>query len=903
MINISLFRKFPLLAILITVNYNTAEAQLTEGRKGDEYLDIGIIIELLEKKNETRIFINHEWLDSKEYPASLVNMPLEKALQKILDANQLTALYYDHLIVIVPSEKSRRESVIIKDNIIDIGDPAEYGRYRTATISGRVFDGSNNEPLLGAVIYDVETSTGASTGPDGAFSLTLPAGKHVLKVSFVGFEELTRQVNLFGDGSLNFEIFEETHRIDEVTIRARRAEENVARAQMSMITLDSRAIKELPGSFGEQDILRSISMMPGIQTVGEFGTGFHVRGGSADQNLILIEDVPVFNSSHLFGLTSVVNPDMVTSVSLIKAGIPARYGERASAVMDIRLRNQNPEKTSVSGGIGLINSRLNLETPVVRDKISLSLGGRTSYSDWLLGEIPDTDLMNSSATFHDLGGTLHLSPSQKNNISVFGYHSYDRFMLAGTTDYRYTNTLGSIRWNSIPGEKIHFSLSAGFSLYDYLVAEEEDANPNEAYDLGSSIDYRSLKWHFNYYPTDNNVLEFGVNAVRYEINPGAISPLGTDSYIEPFRLDNEKGVELAGFISNRITFGPRLEAEAGLRYSRFYLLGPSRQFNYLPGEQIIRENITDTVLFSNNEIAAGYGGLEPRLSIRYSLGGSSSLKLSYNRINQYINLLSNTSVIAPSDIWKLSDNYLKPLRADQYAAGYFRNFLNNTIETSVELYYKNLCNIPEYKTGAQLMMNETLETDLVNAHGYSYGLELYANKISGRITGWASYTYSATRIRTDEPLMADRINNNSYFPSNHDRPHNLVLNTNYHISRRWRFNATFTWNSGRPVTLPELSYEFGEQQLIHYSDRNRYRMPDYHRLDLALNFGENLRRDRRGKGSWTLSIINIYGRKNAYSVYYQKDIPSEENNFRNYSLNKMYIIGRPFPTLTYNFSF
>lgn len=882
---------------LISVSQDPADSSV------DEYVNTGNIIKLLEEKHKTRIYFKSEWFEDKKYSTGIVDLPIEESLKDITDDHHLTPLYYEHIIVIVPSGEIERHVVSIKDNIVNIGDPAEYGKYSTAVISGKIYDGSTHEPLLGAVVYDDETKTGVSTGIDGKFSLELPVGEHLLRVSYVGFEELVRRVNLYGSDSVSFEIFEETHIIDEVTIRARRAEENVARAQMSMITLDAKSIRELPGSFGEQDILRSISMMPGIQTVGEFGTGFHVRGGSADQNLILIEDVPVFNSSHLFGLTSVINPDMVNSVSLIKAGIPARYGERASAVMDIRLKNQIPEKPALSGGIGLINSRVNLEVPVVSKKLSFTLGGRASYSDWLLNEIPDTDLMNSSAKFHDFGGTLSFNPSQNNSFSFFAYQSYDGFRLAGTTDYRYTNNLGSARWNSVLTDKLTFSLSTGFSRYDYQVSEKEEINPNEAWELNTSIDYNNLKWLFNYYPGENHNIEFGFNGVRYAINPGNISPLGEKSFIDHFSLDNEKAVELALFLSNRFTLSHKIEAEAGLRYNRFYNLGPSTQFNYLPGEQISRENITDTVTYGKNEIAAGYGGLEPRLSLRYGVGETGSLKLSYNRINQYINLISNTSVMTPSDIWKLSDKYLMPLRADQFAVGYFRNFSKNTIESSVEIYFKNLGNIVEYKTGAQLMMNETLEADLINALGYSYGAEFYINKISGRVTGWASYTYSATRLRTDEEMGVNRINNNKYFPSNHDRPHNLVINTNYNISRRWRVNATFTWNSGRPVTLPELSYNFGEEQLIHYSERNKYRMPDYHRLDIALHFGENLRKDRRGKGSWTLSLINIYGRRNAYSVYYQKDIPSEENNFSRYSLYKMYIIGRPFPTLTYNFSF
>lgn len=865
--------------------------------------DISRVIEQLEKRHSVRIHYKPEWFENSEFSEDLANLPLDDAIKELSGDRGLNALWYDHLIVFVPSETVERQIVIIRDNIITIGDPATYGRHNRAIITGRVLDGSTGDPLTGAVVYDEKTKAGVSTDAEGNFSIHLPVGEHMIRVSFVGFEEMVRRVNLLGDGSLDFEVFEKTLAIDEVTIRAKRAEENVARAQMGMITLDSKAIKELPGSYGETDIIKSISLMPGIQTMGEFGTGFHVRGGNSDQNLILIEDVPLFNSSHLFGLTSVVNPDMVNSATLIKAGIPAKYGERASAVMDIRLNNQHYERTGVSGGIGLINSRMLFEAPLIKEKLSFSLGGRASYSDWILREIPDTDLMNSSADFFDIGGTILFSPARNTNISVFGYHSYDGFRLAGTTDFLYTNSLGSIKWNSVFGDKTIMNINAGFSNYYYQVSEPEEINPFEAYELRNSVDYRNLKMNFIYYPTDMHAVEYGFNAAGYDINPGSIRPLGEESHVEDFNLDNEKAVEMSAYISDRITISPQLEAEAGLRYSHFLNIGPVRFFKYLPEKPMETENITDTISFGKNEIALSTGGLEPRINLRYSTGASSSVKVSYNRIHQYINLISNTSVMTPSDIWKLSDMHLHPLRADQYAIGYFINFSDNRIETSVEAYFKDLANITEYRNGAKLMMNETLETDLVNAGGYSYGLELYLNKLAGRLTGWASYTYSVTRLRTTGDFTETRINDNNYFPSNYDRPHNLVINANYNISRRWRLNATFAYNSGRPVTLPELSYSYGGQELVHYSDRNKYRMPDYHRLDIAINFGENLRKNIRGKGSWTLSLINVYGRKNTYSVFYQKDIPNEKNNFRHFSLYKMYIIGRPFPTITYNFNF
>ncbi len=846
------------------------------------------LLNALEEKYSIRVFCRDEWISNFTVDEKMLDLPLERVITLISLETNLTVFRIDDYFVLAPATEHHGRHKLYDEHMISVGDPFEYGRHSSAVLSGVISDGQTGEPLTGAVIYSERTGSGVPAGRQGEFSLSLPPGEHRITISFIGYETTSRRVMVYGPGSHDFELFEESMQLDEVTIMAQRAEANITRTRMSMINLDRGMISELPGTLGEQDIIRSMSLLPGIQTVGEFGSGFHVRGGSADQNLVLIEEVPLFNSSHLFGLTSVVNPDMVTSVTMTKAGIPARYGERASSVMDIRIRPEEVAGTNLTGGIGLLNSRMHFKTPVFTDKVRLSAGARSSWSDWLLGRIPDDDLMNSSAGFYDLTGTFSVSFNAKNSLTLFGYNSYDKFSFAGNTNYSYGNTLGSARFNSIAGDKLSFSINAGFSKYEYNVTENEAEKPFEAYSLDSEVNYYSLKSNFMYFPNTSHNIEFGFNAIHYDINPGTLAPAGAESNILPRSISNERGIELALYLSDNFSLTPELAVEAGIRYSHYLYPG---------------ETVTDSLQYTNNEVDESYGGLEPRLGLRYIINGESSIKLSYNRIHQYINLISNTSVMTPTDIWKLSDTHLRPLRSDQYAVGYFRNFSDNMIETSVELYYKRLHNVIEYREGSRIVMNEALEADLINARGHNYGIELFARKNSGRLTGWASYTLSSSVRQSTGENPEDQINRNEYFPSNYDKPHDLSVNLNYNVTRRWVIGGTFAYSSGRPVTLPELYFYHGNTRLVRYSDRNSFRLPDYHRLDLSVTLRENLRTDRRGKGYWTFSIINVYSRKNAYSVFYEKNDATTGSRENLFSLYKRYIIGRPLPTLTYNFTF
>jgi hypothetical protein len=867
-------------------------------------LPIDTLANQLEIKRNITLYYQAEWFKNKNFHISVIDNPIDEILSVLKNACNCSYVLIDSSsIVFVPNEVSGTQQTKTGGAEITIGNPREYGKYSRAVVNGKIIDGKTGEPLAGARIFIEKTKTGAATDKNGNFTITLPVGDYEAKLTYIGYEDTQSKIKVIGNGSATFEIIEKSIGLNEVVVTAERTDNNLISTQMGLVQLNTKDIKELPVVFGETDVIKSVTLLPGVQTIGEFGTGFNVRGGGADQNLILVEDVPIFNSAHLFGLTSIINPDAVSNVTLLKAGIPAKYGERASSLMDIRMGTANTEKIKAKGGIGLINSRLTIDAPLFKNKVNLMLGGRTTYSDWLLRRMPDVDLMNSSARFYDLNTLLTIAPNSNNKIVAFGYYSKDDFSFSHNVKYKYDNTLASIRWNHIINQKFTTNLITGFSRYTYEVSELDTLHRNEAYKMNSEILYNNVKWNLAWHPTNSHAVDFGVNAVFYAVQPGNLARYDTLSQVVPVSVQKGRAGEFALYASDDFTLTPNIGIEVGVRFSGYFLKGPGKFYTYKDGSSITSSTITDSVSYGSSDIIQRYYGLEPRFSFRYSIDDVSSVKLSYNRLNQYINLVSNSAVMTPADVWKLSDRYVKPLKCDQIAVGYFRNFNQNALETSVELYYKKLSDIIEYKNGAQLLLNNHLETDLVNAQGYNFGVEAYVKKNTGRLTGWASYTFSRSMRKTTGNEAEDQVNGNRYFPSNYDKPHNIVINANYHISRRWRFSGSFLYSTGRPATLPELKYNIGGYQLIYYSERNKYRIPDYHRLDVSITLDESLRLKKKWKGSWTFSIINLYWRKNAYSVYYQQDKPSESNNYRTYSLYKLYIIGRPLPTVTYNFSF
>jgi hypothetical protein len=881
------------------------QSGFSQTERQDTYLTFDDLMEQLGQKYQVQFCYKSDWFEMRSFNSSILKLEFKEALNKLKSETDFSLFTLDSLLYIfVPLKPEYEPPAEVKySDVITIGNPAEYGKYTKATFQGRILNGTTGNPLPGASVFIDRLKLGVTADSRGYYHLPAPAGEHIVRVSFMGYDETTQKIKLVGNGTLDLKLYEKSIKLGEVTVTAERPEINVSGTQLSYVRLDSRSIKELPVSMGVKDVIKSIALMPGVQTIGEFGTGFNVRGGSADQNLILLEDVPLFNSSHLFGLTSVVNSDGISNATLIKAGISAKYGERASSLLDIRFGADDPERRIVKGGIGLIDSRLFLQTPLLNKKASLLISTRRSYSNWLLHKIPDVDLMNSSAHFYDANALLAWNPNQSNRISLFGYLSNDQFGYAKNKSYKYSNLLASAKWKHTFSNILYFNLVAGISNYGFQLSESDTLSPWESYKANSSLFYRNVKLNFSWFPLDNHSIDFGINGVLYTIKPGEQEPFGIESDIQSLKMPQERAGEYAVYITDNFTVLPKLSMDLGLRYSLYALLGPSTVYSFNADLPESRRSIKDSTLYGKNAIVCAYSGLEPRFSLRFSISDNKSVKLSYNRIHQYINLVSNTAIMTPSDIWKLSSPNLKPLRCDHFAIGYFQNFKNNSIESSIELYYKSLKNAIDYKNGARILLNPYLETDLLNVRGYNFGVELFVKKNSGKLTGWVSYTFSRSLEKTTEVFDEEKINNNQLFPSNFDRPNNLILNVNYHLSRRWRLGGTFTYSTGRPVTLPEYKYDYQGYQVLYYSDRNKYRLPDYHRLDVSITYDESLKIRKKWKGSWILSVVNLYGRKNAYSVFYKKEEHMVSYEYRQYDTYMLYIIGRPFPSLTYNFSF
>ncbi|QNF33066.1 carboxypeptidase-like regulatory domain-containing protein [Adhaeribacter swui] len=791
-----------------------------------------------------------------------------------------------------PQPGNSRSLNLAERKIYEIG---RAGKSTTgqATLAGHLRDVKSGEPVIGAAVYIQSPSIGVTTDQFGYYALTLPTGRHDILIRGSGIKNTKRQVLLQGDGQLEIEVEEDITPLKEVVIEAEK-DKNVAGMQMGLEKLDIKTMRQVPTAFGETDILRVVLTLPGVKSVGEGNTGMNVRGGATDQNLILFNDATIYNPAHLFGFFSAFNPDILKTVELYKSAIPAKYGGRLSSVLEIATRDGNKKEFSGSGGIGLLTSRLTLEGPIIKDKTAFIIGGRSTYSDWLLQKLPNSTFKQSSAGFYDVNAHISHEINSKNSIYATGYMSRDKFRLAADTLYKYVNQNASLKWKHIFNNKLYGVLTGAYSHYNYNITS--NINPVNASELTYSINQSNIQADFNYFHNAKHTFDFGFSSILYNISPGSLKPLGVESLITTDLLEREKGLESAVYVSDRIDLTPRFSVMLGLRYSLYHALGPKQVYQYLPNQPKSESTITDTVSYNAGDVLAKYHGPEYRLSAKYALTDNSSVKVSYNRMRQYIHMLSNTAAMSPTDIWKLSDAHIRPQIGDQVALGYYRNFKSNTIETSIETYYKKMHDFVDYKSGATLLLNHHIETDVINAEGKAYGVEVMVKKLTGKINGWVSYTYSRSLVKVNTGTTTDMINKGNYYPSNFDKPHDFTLIGNYRFSRRFSTSLNFTYNTGRPITLPLAKYYVGNSTRVYYSDRNAYRVPDYYRADFAMNIEGNHKVKKLAHSSWTLAIYNLTGRKNPYSIYFK----SEGTKINGYQLS---VFGRPIPTITYNFKF
>jgi hypothetical protein len=790
-----------------------------------------------------------------------------------------------------PAARALRTS--LENKLFEIGSSIGRSRQGNATLVGYVRDIRNGEAIVGAAVYLDKPAIGVITDQYGYFSLQMPVGRHLLQISSTGMKSTHRQILLNSDGKLNIEMEEFIPSLMTATVVAEK-QSNIKALQMGVARINVRSIKQMPAVLGESDVLRAVITLPGVTTVGEASTGFNVRGGSADQNLILFNDATIYNPSHLFGFFSAFNADIIKGVELYKSSIPEKYGGRLSSVLDVTTRDGNSKQFSGNAGIGPLTSKLTLEGPIVKDKTTFIVSGRTTYSDWILKTLPNKEYNNSSASFNDLSLHIAHTLSAKNSLYLTGYLSNDKFRLNSDTTYKYGNRNANIKWKHIFGNSFFSVVTAG--LDDYQYSQSSNSNPVNAYNFGYRLDQASARIDFSLNASPKHALDFGIGTIRYSYQPGSMQPSGKESIVTPNVVPKEQALESAIYAGDRFSITDKLALDIGLRYSLFNCLGPHDVYNYEPGQPLSAATILDTAHYASGKNIKTYGGPEYRFGLRYALDGNTSVKLSYNTLRQYIHLLSNTTAISPADIWKLSDTHLQPQLGKQLSLGFYRNFRSNTIETSIELYYKTIEHYLDYKSGATLLLNPHIETDVFNARGKAYGAEFLIKKNTGKLNGWISYTWSRTLLQQDDPLAGQLINNGAWYPANFDRPNNFNFVGNYRFSHRYSLSLTTIYTTGRPITMPIATFDLGGGQRVYYSDRNQYRIPDYFRTDISFNMEGNHRVHQFFHNSWSFGVYNLTARKNPYSVYF-----TETNGvIKGYQLS---IFGTAIPFVSFNIRF
>jgi len=784
------------------------------------------------------------------------------------------------------------QKATLENKLYQIGVNSANNGQPNALISGYVRDAKTGESIAGASIYTDKTRIGVSSDQYGYYALSLPKGRHILNIQSIGMKDTRRQIMLSGDGKMNIDLQGQVMMLKNVTVSAEKMS-NIRGVTMGVQKLDIKALKQVPVVFGEADLLRVLLTLPGVKSAGESSTGLNVRGGSADQNLILYNDATIYNPSHFFGFFSAFNPDVVKSVELYKSSVPARYGGRLSSVLDITGREGNKKEFSGSAGIGLVTTRLEIEGPLVKDKTSFILAGRTTYADWMLNFLPSQYKL-SKASFYDLNLNISHQINRNNNLYFTAYTSKDNFNLNSDTTYGYGNLNFSLKWKHSFNDKMYGVFTTGYDQYDYKITST--ANPVNAYKLTFGINTSYFKAQFNYYLSPKHAIEFGLNTLYYQLRPGTYEPVGKTSLTTPDTVSREQALESAVYLSDKFTITHNLVIEGGLRYSLYNYLGPQSVNQYPPGVPKTEDNILSVKNYAAGNSIKNYSGPEYRLSLRYEFSDNFSIKASYNTMRQYMHVLTNTTAISPTDIYKLSDPNIVPQEGSQVSLGFYKNLKNNTIETSVEVYYKKMQNIMDYKSGAVLVMNHHIETEVINTRGRAYGIEFMIKKTTGKLNGWISYTYSRVQLAQDDPYAGELINNGSYYPANYDQPNSATMVANYRINHRFSVSLNSTYTTGRPITLPtDVFYYYNSYRTL-YGDRNSYRIPDYFRTDFSLNIDGNHKVHQKFHNSWTIGVYNLFGRHNPYSVYYI----SENGSLNGYKLS---IFGSAIPFINYNIRF
>lgn len=772
------------------------------------------------------------------------------------------------------------------------------------TITGQITDSLTNEVLAGANINLNYGEKNVITDKQGKFSLVATKRENIIVVKFVGYKPWRVTLNTRKDTNLNIKLFLVSNDLEEVIVSSKNQETNIKRPILGVNSLSIKTLNKIPSALGEVDILRGLQMLPGVTSVGEAANGVNIRGGATDQNLILLDDAPIFNPTHMFGLFSAFPSEAVSSFDLYKGNVPTRFGGRAAAVLDVTLANPSLDKFKMTGGISLVSNRIKLDVPIIKDKLGISISGRGAFNDFLL-PIASKKLDNIKAKFGDGSSKIFFKPNSKNTFTLSTYFSKDFFQTeilgsineinSTNTQYKYQTINNTLNWFYAINSNLNFQTKLISSDYAPTTILPE-LNSDNKVKIKSGITYRQVKTNLNYFKGKHK-LEVGLDAIKYKINPGELDP-GSNQNIRSVKTQQENAYELGAYIEDEIEFSKRFVMTAGVRYSQFFNMGPGSYRTYLDGSPREELALLDTVFINKGQVQQSYGGFEPRVGMRYQLDKQKSLKFGYNLMRQYLQVITNTTTPLPTSRWKTSDLYIKPQVSSLYTLGYFQELNSNIYEYSIEAYWRQTNNIVDYKPGADFLLQEYPESQLLQGKNKSYGLEFMISKKKGEMTGWLNYTYSRSFNKVDEGFGPSlQINQGDWYMANYDRPHSanatMVINQGKHHD----FSFNFTYSTGRPFTMPQGFILYQERSYPFYSLRNNARIPDYHRLDFSWNiYNPTMDETKRWKGNWTFTVYNLYGRKNAYSVFLK-------NQGTVIKANKLTVFGAPIVSLSYNFKF
>lgn len=890
-----------------------------------KYVEMPLPQVLMEIQEQTdfSFFFQKKELDSSIVTLNLVDISIENALNKLLVDTDLTFSIIRGTQVYITKSKlvpinlvldtlsEIRSQRLVEENAITnseqrylvgrksdvmksitIGEKRNQGNAKFVTLRVSIKDEEKGEPLFSASMFIDETGEGAVTDINGNLILALKPGEtYTATFSTLGMQKLTIQLVPYESGNLDIALTTAVVAIKEVTIKADQ-QEKLYGVNVGMEKISMKNIKELPSLMGEKDVVKISQFLPGIQTVGEGSSGVYIRGGNADQNMFYINGIPVYNTSHLFGFFSAFNSTLVSGFSIYKGHIPALYGGRLSSIFDISTRQGNTKQFSARGGISPVSVDLITEIPIVKEKASVVLSARSSYSDWILRQLKDPDLRNSKAGFYDLAASLNYKINTNNFVKGFGYYSQDNFTLSDLQHYDYQNMGASAQWVHYFSSALSMDVSGVMSNYQF--ATQDYADVTTAYSHSYNIHHNEAKLNFKWKFNPKHNLEMGSAIIQYQLDRGDVLPYGSGSLRNPVNLGTEQGVESAVYASDLYTPFTWLTAYAGIRFSLYNYIGPAEVNLYRPGVEIVPENITGQTTYGKGEVITTHPLPEIRLSINIRPWDLTSLKLAYNTSSQNLFMLSNTVAIAPNDQWKLSDAHLDPARGKQLSLGVLQELPFLGLSLSAEVYRKTAANIVAYKDGADFLSTKDVETLVLQGDQDAYGIELMAKKNTGNLTGWISYTYSRSLITIDGKNDWEKINDGESYPANYDIPHSANLIANYRFNRRFSFSTNWLYKTGRPITYPQAIYYIDEKEIIDYSDRNAYRIPDYFRIDASVSLEGNLKKDKKVHSLWMLSVYNVTGRDNAYSVFFKM----ENGKINGY---KYSVVGVPIVTLKWIF--